>query len=649
MVLFAPVFFAVIAPFSSIPLLSSSSAHASNHIWKTQAQSKKAESKCEREKKREIAIIYSGNTRSEIVPFPHTQDALGGLSRGASVINRIRREFPVNFSIDVGNMLNSSSHPLRVELAANYYGYMNFNAIAPGADELALVIPEFPADLPVVVSNLRHMPESGIADGIAVERDGYRLYVMNLIGRSLIDDEEISANISTNMRRINSLLDREEAKRAHLRIAVVHADLDEIKRLAQTAKGIDIIIAGSLQERFDTPLKVGSAIILSAGSQGRFIGSLSVRFDGIKSRFTVTNKLHPVYQNITPDANVEKIIKSIGAAVTVDKAGKKASRSRRNRVESLPFLTDRNGTPQVFVKRLNDLTEHHISEDLSECRLPVISADGSLAAFIFGPPQNGSLRVVDLKTLNGRTVPVNRSVTESRFASNNFLYFIASDSANPKNGAIYKTRMFMDDAVTVLEFSNTVSGYRDLSVSPDRSTLLFCAVQHNRWQIFAVDSSAAAPPAALTNAKADHRYPRFSPNGKFIAYLTDRGSFGGKMDLWIMELKHPNSDRQITFHANVSQYSWSEDSKTIYFSAGVNVTDISSITIKNNTVKKLIVSDSVKKWNETAPQIFEHNRRPKLIYTRSYTDGTRRLRMFDFRGEIDNPVFRFDTGNEWSE
>jgi len=645
LILCAPAFLAVFAPLSYIPLLSS--AYASNHIWKAQAQSQKAESKAEREKKREIAVIYSGNTRGEVIPYPPSQDALGSLSRSASLINKIRRDFPVNFSINVGNMLNSSSNSLRVELAADYYNYMNFDAIASGVSELALVVPEFPANLPVVISNMRTMPESGIADGIPVERNGYKLYIVNLMGRSLITDESVSANISTNMGRINSLLDRKEAREAHLRIAVVHASLEEIKKLAEAAKGIDIIIAGSLEERFDTPLKVGSTLILSAGSHGKFVGSLSIRFNDNKERISITNKLHPVYQDIAPDNTVENIARLVGATVIVDKTQKKTSRSIRNKRESITFLSNRNGTPQAFVKRLNGLAEHNISENLSECRLPVISADGTLAAFIFGTPQKGSLRVVDLKTLNGRTVPVARNVTESRFSSGNFLYFIASDSANPKSGAIYKTKMFMDDAVTVLEFSGAISGYRDLSVSPDESTLLFCAERHGRWQIFAVDSSAASPPAALTIVKADHRYPRFSPNGKFIAYLSDRGSFGGKMDLWIMELKRPNSHRQITFHANVSDYSWSEDSKTIYFSAGVNIADINSINIKENAVKKLITADTVRTWSETTPQILEYNKRPRLIYTRNYNDGSRRLRMFDIKNGRDEPLFRLEEGNEW--
>jgi len=650
----APAFFAAAAPFLPIPLLSAQlfSAHASkssSNDWNVQARINKAELKTERENKREIAIIYSGNTRGEVIPYPPAQDALGGLSRGASLINSIRKDYPVNFSIDVGNMIDSSSNPLRVRLAADYYDYMNFDAIAPGVGELTLGIPGFLAKLPIVISNMRNMPRFGTVDGIPVEQDGYKLYIINLMGRSLINDEAVLTNITTNMGRIKSLLNREEAKEAHLRIAVVHANLEEIKRLAEAASGIDVIIAGSLEERFHSPVKIGSTLILSAGSNGKFVGSLSIRYDDSKNRISIVNKLHPVYQDIVPDNNVEKMARLVSAAVVVDRTQKKPSKSKINKSGLIPFLSDRNETPQAFVKNINILTEHQISENLSECRLPIISADGALAAFIFGPQENGSLRVADLKTLNGRTVPIAQNVTESQWAPGNFLYFIASDKSNPKKGAVYKTKMFMDDAVTVLEFNNA-SGYRGLSISPDGSTLLFCAEQHNRWQIFAVDSSMAIPPAALTTVKADHRHPRFSPNGRFIAYLSDRGSFGGKMDLWIMEPRRPDSHRQITFHANVSEYCWGNDSKTIYFSSGVNITDINSINIRENTVKKLITADTVKTWSETAPQIIEYKKWPKLIYTRSHINNKRELRMFDIITGRDEPVFRpVKNGNEWTE
>ena len=652
MIFCAPAFFAAIAPFSPVHLLPAQLfiAFASKPAvfdWKTQAQFNKAESKTERERKREIAIIYSGNTKGEVIPYPPSQDALGGLSRAASVINAVRKDFPVNFSIDAGNMLDSSSNQLRVRLAADYYDYMNFDAIAPGEGELTLGVPGFLAKLPIVISNMRNMPKFGIADGVPVEQDGYKLYIMNLMGKSLISDESVSANISTNMGRIKSLLNRKEAKEAHLRVAVVHASLEEIKKLAKASAGIDIIIAGSLEERFDTPMKIGSTLILSAGSRGKFVGSLYVRFDDDKNRISAVNKLHPVYQDIAPDTAVEKMTILVGATVIIDKTQKQPSSAGKSGL--IPFVSDRSGTPQIFIKRISGLTEHLISENLSECRLPITSKDGSLAAFIFGPRQNGSLRIVDLKTLNGRTVPINKNVTESVFSSGNFLYFTASDSANSKEGAIYKTKMFMDDAVKVLEFSGGTSGYRDLSLSPDESTLLFCAEHNNRWQIFAVDSSAAAPPTTLTIVKADHRFPTFSPDGKFIAYLSDRGSFGGKMDLWIMELKRTNVHRQITFHANVSDYRWGEDSQNIYFCSGINITDINRINIKENIVKKLIVEDSVKLLHKTAPRILEYNKQPKLIYTISYGDGTRRLRMLDIRSGRDEPVFRLEEGNEWIE
>ncbi|MDR2727648.1 MAG: hypothetical protein LBB56_00835, partial [Chitinispirillales bacterium] len=231
MILCAPAFFAVIAPFSPIQLLPAqlSAAFASKPAafdWKAQAQLNKTESKTEREKKLEIAIIYSGNTKGEVIPYPPSQDALGGLSRAAAVINAVRKDFPVNFSIDAGNMLDSSSNQLRVRLAADYYDYMNFDAIAPGERELTLGIPGFLAKLPIVISNMRNMPRFGVADGVPVEQDGYKLYIINLMGKSLISDESISANISTNMGRIKSLLNRKEAKEAHLRIAVVHARLE---------------------------------------------------------------------------------------------------------------------------------------------------------------------------------------------------------------------------------------------------------------------------------------------------------------------------------------------------------------------------------------------------------------------------------------
>ncbi|MDR0306527.1 MAG: hypothetical protein LBI42_06790 [Chitinispirillales bacterium] len=620
--------------------------------WKTQVKYNQSQSKNERQKKREIAVIYSGNTKGQVIPYPPTPDALGGLSRGTAVIRKIRSGFPVNFSIDVGNMLDSTSNPLRFILAANYYDYMNFDIIAPSQNELAVGIPDFlltkrKDKSAVVISNLNDAPESGIADGALIKKEGYELYVINMMSRSL--NESVSKNVNTTTEKIKNILARPEARSANLRIAVAHASLEEIKNLAAKVPSLDIIIAGSLDQRFNSPIKIGPTLIVSAGSHGKFVGELSLRFDENKNMIAASNKLYPIYQTIAPDAKVEKMVRLVSARVIVDKTEKPSSKTVNRSKEKIPFVSDRNGSPQIFAKETGSSMEYSLSPNQSDCRKPVLSTNGRHAAFIFGPPEFGSLRIIELNTLKGKTVSSGKNVTEALFSPyGNFLYFIASGKENPKS-TIYKTKMYMYDAITILDHADN-SEPRHLSLSPDESTLLFCAQLNNRWQIFALDSSLATPPAALTIVKADHSSPRFSPNGKLIAYLSDRSSFGGKMDLWIME-KNGTVHRQITTHTNVSDYCWGGDSRTIYFSSGVNILDINSVDIreKETRFRKIAPTDTVKTWNEITPRFIAHKKRPRIIYTRRYNNGTRELRWFCVRTGRDNPAFKLADGNEWNE
>jgi Tol biopolymer transport system component len=256
--------------------------------------------------------------------------------------------------------------------------------------------------------------------------------------------------------------------------------------------------------------------------------------------------------------------------------------------------------------------------------------------------------MVDLATMKGRTVSSGKNVLDAAFSEpDDFLYYIEADSGSD-TGAIYKTRTFMYGAVTVLEQDGHPR--RDLAVSSDGATLLFCSNRGGLWHVYAVDSSAASPPIKLTVEKANHRHPRVSPDGKLIAYLSDLGGFDGRMELWVFERK-TWKHRRITVSSNVRDFCWKDDSKTIYFSSGVNVCDINSIDVLERQAgfKKMTPSGAQKNWSETAPRFIRYKGAPKIVYTREYIDGKRELYWFDTRYERDDKIFTFGEWNEWTE
>ncbi|MDR3013136.1 MAG: hypothetical protein LBU70_07995 [Chitinispirillales bacterium] len=626
--------------------------------WNAKTLYHKANTALQREARSDVAIIYGGNPKGLIVPFPPSPDALGGLSRYAAAVLSLRENNPVNFSIDVGNLLGADNRVNRLELVSQYYNMMGFDAIAPGEGEISMNPVEFVEiqrrDVPVVITNLNRYDsqETGISASVLLEKDGYSIYLINLIAGSVasrLDEYDLTINID----RIKSYLTGQRATGANLRVAVIHGTLEEIKQLAGEFPELNIIIAGSLDQKIEKPLLVGQTIILSAGSGNKYAGCLTLKFSNQSraGRPNPQNKLHPILQELPPNPAVERLTRLVSSEIKVEEGG--GIRVPRPAGGVIAHLSDRGSGPQAFIKSASIKAEYNLSEGLADhSRGPVFSQLNNRAAFVFGNHDGGRLRMIDLGTMNGRTVSSGRNTLEAVFSpAANFLYYIEADSGSD-NGAIYKTRMFMFDALTVLE-SDGISR-RDLSISDDGETILYTArSSNNRWHVYAMDSSAAVAPTRLTSGNADHRYPRQSPNGKYIAYLSDLGGFGGQMDLWLFERgKNGAIHERMTINANVREYTWGDDSETIYFSSGTNMFEINSVNIKNMSVINKLISPptaSPKTWSENTPRFIRYNGAPMIVYTREYIDGTKRIYWYDIWEKKDERMYAVGEYNEWMD
>jgi len=105
-----------------------------------------------------------------------------------------------------------------------------------------------------------------------------------------------------------------------------------------------------------------------------------------------------------------------------------------------------------------------------------------------------------------------------------------------------------------IEFDTDEGTWMNLDVSPDGRTIVFDLL--GDIYTLATDGGEAKP---LTTGRAWDRWPRFSPDGKSIAFSSDRD---GNENLWIMRASG-DSARQVTKEAiaAVQQPVWAPDGK----------------------------------------------------------------------------------------
>lgn len=133
--------------------------------------------------------------------------------------------------------------------------------------------------------------------------------------------------------------------------------------------------------------------------------------------------------------------------------------------------------------------------------------------------------------------------------------------------------------------------------------------------IFVVDANGATEPRQLTNDPAFDQQPVFSPDGRRIAFVSDRD---GDQDIYVM-LLDGSSVRALTDNdADDNQPAWSPDSSQVVFSSTANGNrDIYTVDISTLTLQQFTADPAA----EAAPQFS--------------TDGTTILFMSDTTGNWD--------------
>jgi dipeptidyl aminopeptidase/acylaminoacyl peptidase len=151
--------------------------------------------------------------------------------------------------------------------------------------------------------------------------------------------------------------------------------------------------------------------------------------------------------------------------------------------------------------------------------------------------------------------------------------------------------------------SSTFSAGTDFAFSPDSRMLAYTATptppHEEAWRtnhdIYEVPVTGGTPRQITTNPAADG-YPRYSPDGQYIAYRAQRRPDyeGDRWELMVYRCSD-GSIRTLTsdLDASVGAPLWSPDSKTLYFDADVRANSpLYAVTVKGNDLRIIVSGKS---------------------------------------------------------
>ncbi|WP_290662670.1 S41 family peptidase [Ignavibacterium sp.] len=234
----------------------------------------------------------------------------------------------------------------------------------------------------------------------------------------------------------------------------------------------------------------------------------------------------------------------------------------------------------IYVFDFDKMTSENISNHISNDEIPMWKENKIYFLSDRDKNQRYNIWVYDLSTKQNKQLTFfdkfdvhfpSIGGNEIVFEAGGLLYLLDLSTEKIRD---VNVNVVTDGATLLAQNENVEKLIQNFSVSYNGSRALFEA----RGEIFSVPAENGAVINLTQSSGSAERFPAWSPNGKYIAYFSDKT---GEYQLTIRDIENPSEEKILTSFDNGFRYNiyWSPDSKKLVFidqTMRINLYDISS-------------------------------------------------------------------------
>lgn len=253
------------------------------------------------------------------------EQIIGGIARLAGKIKDLKTENPQGtITLDGGDVYDGGfySKVTKGEIVSKPLAAMGFDAsvignhdVTWGLDAYATIAKDMNTDI-LGAANVTDLSPAGDLKFLKpykiIEREGVKIGILGITTpmTSLSTPQKGIIEIGDPRQATESFVKKlRDEEKVDMVVLLSHLGYSEDVKLAEKVKGIDLIVGAHSHTVMHDAEKVGDAIIVQAGGEGKYVGDLNLVFDpSSKKIVSYKENLIPITADIKPDPAVTKII-----------------------------------------------------------------------------------------------------------------------------------------------------------------------------------------------------------------------------------------------------------------------------------------------------------------------------------------------------